>query len=78
MTHMAQKVEVTLIDDLDGCKADEDCHLRLDGAQYVIDLSQKNATKLRESLAKYAAIAARSGPCAVCGRGISRKQRRAA
>ena len=36
---MAQKVEVTLIDDLDGGKADETISFSLDGAQYVIDLS---------------------------------------
>jgi len=49
---MAQKVEVTLVDDLDGGKADETISFSLDGTQYVIDLSGKNATRLRESLAR--------------------------
>jgi hypothetical protein len=50
---MAQKVEVTLIDDLDGSKAADTVSFGLDGAQYVIDLSEKNASELREALSKY-------------------------
>ena len=50
---MAQKVEITLVDDIDGGKADETITFGLDGAQYVIDLSNKNAKQFRESIAKY-------------------------
>jgi hypothetical protein len=50
---MAQKVEVTLIDDLDGGKADETITFGLSGTQYEIDLSEANAGKLRQGLAKY-------------------------
>jgi len=50
---MAQKVEVKLIDDLDGGQADETVSFSLDGMQYMIDLSGKNAKRLRGSFAKY-------------------------
>lgn len=70
---MAQKVEVTLIDDLDGSKADETITFGLDGKQYVIDLSGKNATKLRESLAEYVAVARKERTAGGAGRGSARK-----
>jgi hypothetical protein len=47
---MAQRVEVTLIDDLDGKVADETVSFMLDGTNYEIDLSTKNASKLRDVL----------------------------
>jgi hypothetical protein len=58
---MAQKTIVSLIDDLDGEGADETVRFGLDGAPYEIDLSEKNATKLRESLAPFVAAARRTG-----------------
>jgi len=45
---VAQKVTVSLIDDLDGDKADETVEFGLDGKSYEIDLSTGNAGKLRE------------------------------
>ena len=69
---MAQKVEVTLIDDLDGGKADETVVFGLDGKQFVIDLSEKNAAKLRDSIARYVA-AARKERVPSPGRGSARK-----
>lgn len=50
---MAQKVLVSLEDDLDGGKADETVTFGLDGRSYEIDLSTKNATKLRKALGDY-------------------------
>ncbi|WP_063007638.1 histone-like nucleoid-structuring protein Lsr2 [Nocardia kruczakiae] len=45
---MAKKVIVELIDDFDGkSKAEETVSFRLDGVEYEIDLSNKNARKLR-------------------------------
>jgi hypothetical protein len=44
-----------LIDDLDGGDADETVKFALDGVQYEIDLSKKNASKLRDAFASYAA-----------------------
>lgn len=52
---MAQKVEIILVDDLDGEKADETVGFAVDGVRYEIDLSTKNAKKLRDSLAVYVA-----------------------
>ena len=51
---MAKKVTVTLIDDFDGSgAADETVEFGLDGVTYEIDLSSKNATKLRSDLKKW-------------------------
>ncbi|MEV7589713.1 Lsr2 family protein [Streptomyces sp. NPDC089922] len=50
---MAQKVEVTLIDDLDGSEATQTVLFGLDGKTYEIDLSGPNAEKLREGLAPF-------------------------
>ena len=46
---MAKKVTVTLVDDFDGSgPADETVEFSIDGVSYEIDLSSKNAQKLRE------------------------------
>jgi hypothetical protein len=50
---MAQKVQVTLVDDLDGGQAEETVAFALDGSAYEIDLSSKNAAKLRDAVAAY-------------------------
>jgi hypothetical protein len=50
---MAQKVQVLLVDDLDGSEATETVPFGLDGASYEIDLSTGNAGKLRKELAHY-------------------------
>jgi len=56
---MAQKVIVSLVDDLDGKKADETVDFTLDGTSYQIDLSSKNATKLRGAFTSYIEAARR-------------------
>jgi hypothetical protein len=43
---MAQKITVTLEDDLDGGPADQTVRFGLDGAEYEIDLSARNAAAL--------------------------------
>ncbi|RRO17262.1 Lsr2 family protein [Saccharopolyspora rhizosphaerae] len=58
---MAQKVTVTLVDDLDGGQADETVEFGLDGVSYQIDLSSDNAEDLREALANYVSNARRAG-----------------
>lgn len=58
---MAQKVEVTLIDDLDGSAADETLTFGLDGKVYEIDLKSKNADKLRNALAPYITAGRKTG-----------------
>lgn len=50
---MAKEVFTRLIDDLDGGEAAETVTFGLDGYAYQIDLSTKNATKLRNALAAY-------------------------
>lgn len=57
---MAQRVHVILEDDMDGSSADETVAFGLDGTTYEIDLSAKNAEKLRESLAAYIGVARRA------------------
>ena len=48
---MAKKVTVTLVDDFDGeGPADETVEFSIDGVNYEIDLSSKNAQKLRNEL----------------------------
>jgi hypothetical protein len=58
---MAQKVTVTLVDDIDGSEAEETLEFGLDGVSYQIDLSGGNAEKLRDLLADYVEHARRSG-----------------
>lgn len=50
---MAQKVQVHLVDDLDGSTAQETVAFSLDGRSYEIDLNKKNAAKLRKVIAPY-------------------------
>ena len=50
---MAQKVQVLLVDDLDGGEATETVSFGLDGSSYEIDLSSANADKIRKELALY-------------------------
>ncbi|GAA2510982.1 Lsr2 family protein [Streptomyces gobitricini] len=52
---MAQRVVVTLFDDLDGGEAAETVTFGLDGRTYEIDLNPANAKKLRKTLAPYMA-----------------------
>jgi hypothetical protein len=52
---VAQKVQVLLVDDLEGGEADETVTFALDGVAYEIDLTHENAGKLRELLAPYTA-----------------------
>jgi len=50
---MAQQVNIVLVDDIDGSPADETVSFGLDGKEYEIDLSSKNAQKLRDAVAPY-------------------------
>lgn len=46
---MAQKVQVLLVDDIDGGTAEETVTFALDGVQYEIDLSAEHAAELRNA-----------------------------
>ncbi|NKY87760.1 histone-like nucleoid-structuring protein Lsr2 [Nocardia veterana] len=51
---MAKKVILELIDDFDGkSKAEETVSFSLDGVEYEIDLSNKNARKLRSAFEQW-------------------------
>jgi len=50
---MAQRINVILVDDLNGKDADETVIFGLDGADYEIDLAEANAADLRAALATY-------------------------
>ena len=50
---MAQKVNIILVDDIDGSDASETVTFGLDGTSYEIDLNDKNAAALRDALAAY-------------------------
>lgn len=58
---MAQRVSITLVDDIDGSDADQTIQFGLDGTSYEIDLSDENAAKLREALAPYVGMARSTG-----------------
>lgn len=58
---MAQKVQVILVDDIDGGAASETVSFAVDGVSYEIDLSDKNAAKLRDALASWVGHGRRVG-----------------
>jgi Lsr2 len=58
---MAKQVITLLTDDLDGGEADRTVEFGLDGVNYTIDLSEKNAGKLRKALDPYLTAATRIG-----------------
>jgi Lsr2 len=65
---MAQRVQVLLVDDIDGGDAAETVSFALDGVSYEIDLSQNNASKFRDDLAAWTGHARRSGGRKLPGR----------
>jgi hypothetical protein len=69
---MAKQVVTLLTDDLDGSEADRTVEFGLDGVNYTIDLSEKNAGKLRKSLEPYVAAGTRVGRGGVDRRGGAR------
>jgi hypothetical protein len=75
---MASKVMTILEDDLDGSKATETVRFALDGVEWEIDLSERNANRLRNSLSDFIAHGRKVGGRAKRGtgsRGSSRTRR---
>ncbi|MDN5745726.1 MAG: Lsr2 family protein [Nocardioidaceae bacterium] len=66
---MAQKVNIILVDDIDGSDATQTVVFGLDGANYEIDLNDANAQKLRDAMAEYVGHARKSGRSSRRGRG---------
>jgi hypothetical protein len=58
---VAQKIQVLLIDDLDGSAADGTVRFGLDGTEYEIDLTAEHAQALRDALSRYVQAARRAG-----------------
>jgi hypothetical protein len=60
---MGQKVVVELVDDLDGTVSDDitTVSFGLDGVSYEIDLTEDNASKLRNAFADFVASGRRTG-----------------
>jgi len=50
---VTQRVTVELTDDIDGTEAAETIAFRVDGTAYEIDLSKKNAAKMRHNFERY-------------------------
>jgi hypothetical protein len=67
---MAQRTIVSLIDDLDGREATQTVKFGLDGVEYAIDLSDKNAEKLRKALAPFAGKARKLRRSSRSSRGV--------
>ena len=68
---MAQQTTVRFIDDLDGSDASGTFDFSLEGRTYQIDLSDENATRLRDALAPYIGVARKAGGS---GRGRTSRQ----
>ncbi|WP_033401708.1 histone-like nucleoid-structuring protein Lsr2 [Actinopolyspora mortivallis] len=50
---MAERIQVELVDDIDGSEAQQTVTFAMDGVTYEIDLSEQNARKLRELFGPY-------------------------
>jgi hypothetical protein len=50
---MAQKVNIVLVDDIDGSEATQTVAFALDGTSYEIDLNDKHAEELRNAVATF-------------------------
>jgi len=69
---MAKQIITVLTDDLDGGDAEQTIEFGLDGVTYTIDLSEKNAGKLRKAFDPYLTVASRIGRTGAHGRLASR------
>jgi nucleoid-associated protein Lsr2 len=65
---MAKRTIHMLVDDIDGGEAEETVKFAIDGAQYEIDLSKKNAAKMRDVLAPFVAAGTKVGRSSGAGR----------
>ena len=74
---VAQRVIVTLEDDLGGGQADETVRFAFGGAEYEIDLTAKNAKTFRKKLAPFIEHARKAGrsPSRRPGRAAASRQR---
>jgi hypothetical protein len=73
---VAKRTIHVLVDDLDGGEAEETVKFSIDGIQYEIDLSKKNANKMREALAPYVSAGTKVGRGGVLAGGRSASRAR--
>ena len=71
---MAQKVNIVLVDDIDGSEATETVSFGLDGTTYEIDLNDANAAALRDALATYVGHGRKVGAAPRRGRRLQPRQ----
>ena len=72
---MAQKVQVSFVDDLDGSEAEGTVRFGLDGAEYEIDLSAGHAAALRDVLSAYVGHARKTSGAGQRRSGAGRRPR---
>lgn len=58
---MAKRMNVVLVDDIDGSDAEETVSFALDGVDYEIDLSDQHAGELRSAVSVYVGHGRRTG-----------------
>jgi hypothetical protein len=68
---MAQKVQVSYVDDIDGSEADGTVAFAMDGTSFEIDLSASNGEKFRQALAPFIEHARRASGVK---RGVARQR----
>lgn len=66
---MAKRVRTELVDDVDGSEADETITFAIEGTAYTIDLSKKNASKLRSAFIPWVESAQKVGRAATAAGG---------
>lgn len=73
---MAERIQVELVDDIDGSEAQQTVTFALDGVAYEIDLSEQHARQLRSVFARYVERARTPEPTPRTTRQQEREQRR--
>ena len=73
---MAQRQITLMTDDLDASEATETVHYGLDGQTLEIDLIEKNAARLRQSLEEYVQHARKAGAAGKASASQARARRR--
>jgi len=58
---MATRIVTEVSDDIDGSEANQTIRFALDGVEYEIDLSDRNAIRFRESIAEFVGLARKVG-----------------
>lgn len=58
---MAQRVEILLVDDVDGSEATQTVRFGLDGMEFEIDLNDAHADEMRSAIDKFVNVARRKG-----------------